>query len=134
MYSEKDSEKLQDFMKDLGFSSDESSRKIDVVLKEFAGKVITIKNGELRLVGKLHSATLIFGEHLNLTEVQEDKCDQNVLKDLDYYHPRNYKPELGQRNFLFVSAAFDEDPAKKDLLVVPTEGCSLECDGKVVNF
>ena len=136
MYSKNDPDEVQALMQSLGFSSNEDATIIHLVLKKFTGKIVIIKNGgdELQIIGKLHSATLIFGEHLNLIEVQEKKCSKGVLNELNYYHPRNYKPELGKRNFVFVSAAFNEDPQKTDLLVVPITGCSLECEGETFQF
>jgi len=128
MYSKKDPMEIKAFMKILGFSSFEENQVWHKIEEQFSGKIVTIKNGNAEVTGKFHSLTMIWGAHINLTEIQEDKCTPEVLEELDYYHPRNYKKELGKRNFGFVSAAFNEDPKKTDLLVVPAAGCILECD------
>ncbi|HEY1041621.1 MAG TPA: hypothetical protein VGE63_02770 [Candidatus Paceibacterota bacterium] len=137
MYSKKDdSKEVQDFMKGLGFPSQEEGDLMDDVVNRFAGKEVVIVNGGAKVVGVLHSPTLIFGNFLNLTQVKEDECTPGILKELHYYHPRNFKPELEKRNFGFVSAGFvqDKDPQKDDLLVVPIDGCKLTCEGETVEF
>jgi len=139
MYSKKsDKKEVKDFMKNLGFPSSEEGNVFDNVIKCFAGKEVVLTNGNLKIVGTLHSATLIFGNHLNLTRVKEEQCTPGVLKELHYYHPRNFKPELKpkHRNYAFVSAAFtaEKDPEKDDLLVVPVGGCTLTCEDFSTTF
>jgi hypothetical protein len=134
MYSKKDSTEIKDFMKDLGFPSFEDSEAWNKIEEQFSGKIVTIKHENAKVTGKFHSLTMIWGSYINLTEVQEENCTPGVLEELHYYRPKNYKPELGMHNFGFVSAAFDEDPMKVDLLVVPASGCILECEDKVLNL
>lgn len=139
MYSKSDDPKeVQDLMKNLGFPSNEEGDVFENVIKCFKGKEITLMQGELKIIGTLHSVTLIFGNHLNLTKVKEDECSPCVLEQLHYYHPRNFNPELNPkyRNYGFVSAAFtnDNDPEKDDLLVVPVDGCTLTCEGFTTTF
>jgi len=139
MYSEKNDQKeVKDFMKGLGFPSNEEGDVFDNVIKCFAGKEVTLTKGNLSIVGILHSVTLIFGNHLNLTQVKEDQCSPGILEELHYYHPRNFKSNLEpkSRNYAFVSAAFTEekDPEKDDLLVVPADGCTLTCEGFSTTF
>ena len=139
MYSKKDDPKeVQDFMKNLGFPSNEDSNIFENVIKCFKEKEITLINGELKIVGTLHSATLIWGNYLNLTKVKEDECSPDVLEQLHYYHPRNFNPELNPkyRNYGFVNASFvkENDPEKDDLLVVPVDGCTLICEGFNTTF
>lgn len=139
MYSEKnDPKEVKDFMKDLGFPSNEESDVFSNVIKTFGGKEVTLTKGNLQIVGILHSATQIWGNFLNLTQVKEDQCSTNVLEELKYYHPRNFRADLEPkyRNFGFVSSAFigDKDPEKDDLLVVPVDGCTLTCEGFSTTF
>jgi hypothetical protein len=135
MYSKNDSTEVTDFMKSLGFPSFETSEAWEAIAKQFSGKIVVLKNGDAKVTGKFHSLTMICGSHINLTEVQEDNSTPEVLEGLNYYHPRNYNPELGFQNFGVVSAAFmKEDPQKVDLLVVPASGCILECEGQVLNL
>jgi hypothetical protein len=135
MYSKNDPTEIKDFMKDLGFPSFEDSEAWEAIAKQFTGKIVTIKQGALQVTGKFHSLTMIFGSNINLTEVQEDKCNPEVLAELHYYHPRNYKPEFGFHNFGPLSSAFiKEDPKKFDLLIVPASGCILECEDQVLNL
>ncbi len=139
MYSKKDdSKEIKDFMKELGFPSDEESTVMDNVCKVFKGKEVILEKRGLRIVGTLHSSTLIFGSFLNLTKVKEDECSPGVLEELRYYHPRDFRSDLEpkSRNYAFVSAAFckENDPEKDDLLVVPIDGVTLTCEGFSTTF
>ena len=130
----KEVESSENFMEGLGFPTEDDIDIYDKLLAKYRGKVVTIKNGDLQVVGEFHSLTMIFGNYINLTKVQEEECSSGVLESLNYYHPRDYNAELEQRNFGFVSAAFQEDPKTTDLLVVPTDGVVLECEGPSIQL
>ncbi|MBP9715176.1 MAG: hypothetical protein KBD52_01670 [Candidatus Pacebacteria bacterium] len=105
---------------------------LDSVVQEFKGKVlrITRMKGDVvvgTVVGTLHSRTLVFGEHINLVNIQTDKSSVELLKKYKYYHPKRYKRLLSKRNFRFASAVFQENPRTSDLLVFPVGGCTIEC-------
>lgn len=134
MYSEKDPKEVQDFMKELGFPSLEKGDIYNKLIEKFKGKEVTIRQGDAKVVGELHSGTIIFGDHLNLIKLKKEECTPGVLEELRYYDPQNFKPELGHRNFGFVSAAFKEDPETTDLLVIPTDGSIFECEGEKVQL
>ena len=121
---EKDLKKF--FHGDLGFPTNEDSTLFDFLVNKYQGTKIVVYSGNYKVNGTLHSATMIWGNHLNLTSVNEEDCTPGILEQFHYYHPRNYKPELEERNFGFVSAAFAEDPQKTDLLVIPVDGCRIQ--------
>jgi hypothetical protein len=134
MSSKKDLSELRDPIKCLGVLSPEENQEWKSIAERFSGKTVTIKNGSLQSVGKFHSLTMGFGGYISMTEVQEDKCSPGLLDAFNYYHPRNYIPELGKANFGFISESFDEDPAKTDLLIIPASDCILECGDEVVEL
>ena len=88
MYSKNDSTPVKEFMAGLGFPTFEDSEAWEKISEEYAGKEVTIENEGTQIVGTFHSLSMIFGSHINLTQVQQEKCTEGVLEALDYYHPK----------------------------------------------